>query len=253
MKAPGSDDRELITVKGEIGIKAPGWSRYVNVAGPALYTGEVFKEFLLREGIKVTGKVVRGKTSSTAVSYLQFNSRPLGSVVYWLNKFSNNFMAEQICLAMGAEVHGVPGTREKGLSVIRKYLLDCGVEEGCFTLAEASGLSRGNRCSASALVKVLLTAARDFSYNVEFMASLGVAGVDGTMKDKFTELTAKRRLRAKTGTLRGVNALAGYGVSPDGRIFVFAVVVNSLRNAVGFIRYADDIAGEIMDLHISAR
>ncbi|MGO9570998.1 MAG: D-alanyl-D-alanine carboxypeptidase/D-alanyl-D-alanine-endopeptidase [Desulfomonilaceae bacterium] len=243
-----ADDREIIRLEGVIGVDAPGWRRYVNVALPSAYFGEVFKEFLLREGIRVNGKVVRGKVPPSAVSYFEFNSRPLGGIVYWLNKFSNNFMAEQINMAMGAKVHGAPGTREKGLSVIRKYLLSCGVSEESFSLSEASGLSRNNRVSASALVRVLLQASRDFSYNAEYMASFGVAGVDGTLKEKFTDPNVKRRLRAKTGTLRGVNALAGYGITPSGKTFVIAVIVNSLEKGPGLIDFGDRIVRSIMDL-----
>ncbi len=242
------EDREILRIDGAIGVEAPEWRRYVNVAMPSLYFGEVFKEFLLREGIRVIGKVVRGKVPPSAIAYHEFNSRPLGGIVYWLDKFSNNFMAEQIGMAMGAKVHGAPGTREKGLSVIRKHLLSCGVSEESFSLSEASGLSRNNRLSASALVRVLREASRDFSYNAEYMASFGVAGVDGTLKEKFTDPAVKRRLRAKTGTLRGVNALAGYGVTPSGKTFVLAVIVNSLEKGSGLIDFGDRIVRSIMDL-----
>ncbi|MDQ7781988.1 MAG: D-alanyl-D-alanine carboxypeptidase/D-alanyl-D-alanine-endopeptidase [Desulfomonilaceae bacterium] len=246
-------EREIIEVTGEIGVNAQARGVYVNVASPALYTGKVFKEFLLREGVRVTGKVIRGKTPPSAVSYLEFKSRPLGSIVYWLNKFSNNFMAEQICLAVGAQAHGVPGTREKGLAVIRKYLLSCGVDEGSFSLSDASGLSLSNKLSASAIVRVLVTASRDFSYNAEFMASLGISGIDGTLREKFTDGAMRRRIRAKTGTLRGVNALAGYGVSRDGRTVAFAVLVNNLKQGAGFVSYADDIVRAVMELPMGAR
>jgi D-alanyl-D-alanine carboxypeptidase/D-alanyl-D-alanine-endopeptidase (penicillin-binding protein 4) len=247
-KETAPDDREIITVEGTIGVNAPAKGRYVNVNAPDLYTGEVFKEFLLREGIKVIGKVVRGKAPNSATSFLEFPSRPLGITVYGLNKFSNNFMAEQISLALGAHVHGAPGTREKGLAVIRKHLLACGVDEGAFQLSEASGLSRNNRLSAAALVRVLLAAARDFSYNSEFMASFGVAGIDGTLKEKFTDQGAKRRLRAKTGTLKGITALTGYGLSIDGRQFAFAVLINSMQKGTGLIHYGDKIVRAILEI-----
>jgi D-alanyl-D-alanine carboxypeptidase/D-alanyl-D-alanine-endopeptidase (penicillin-binding protein 4) len=242
------DDREVIRVEGAIGADAPIKQRYVNVVSPALYAGDVFKEFLLREGIKVAGKVAHGRVPQSAVLYSEFNSRPLSMIVYGLNKFSNNFMAEQLCMAMGAKVHGPPGTREKGLSVIRNFLVASGVDEGKFALAEASGLSRNNRISASALVRVILRAYKDFYWGPEFVASLGVGGVDGTLKEKFTDQKAKRRIRAKTGNLRGVNSLAGYGISPEGRPFVFAVLVNSLQKGTGFIDYGDKIIRAVMDL-----
>lgn len=156
-------------------------------------------------------------------------------------------MAEQINLTLGAQVNGVPGTREKGLAVIRDHLLSCGIPESSFTLSEASGLSRNNRISAAALVKVLQTAARDFTYNAEFIASFGVAGVDGTLKEKFTDAKLRRRLRAKTGNLRGVNALAGYAVSPDGKPLTFAIIVNGNSKVQHFIDYGERIMRAILD------
>lgn len=239
---------EIIRVRGVIGANAAAKSRYLNVSAPSLYTGAVFREFLRREGITVGGKVRKGTVPSSAVSYLKFRSRPLGVIVYWLNKFSNNFMAEQLSLALGAAVHGVPGTRAKGLSVIRAHLLSLGVDKDSLRLAEASGLSRNNRLSSSALVRILFAAAHRFSYYAEFASSLGVAGVDGTLRDRFTEAGVKGRIRAKTGNLRGVNALAGYGLSRDGKVFVFAVLVNSRRNGVGFIDHGERIVRKILDV-----
>ena len=107
--------------------------------------------------------------------------------------------------------------------------------------------------SASALVKVLQAASKDFTYNAEYKASFGIAGADGTLREKFTDPTVRRRLRAKTGTLRGVSALAGYGISPSGRRFAFAILVNSQRNGTGFVAYADKIMREILDLPLSHR
>jgi D-alanyl-D-alanine carboxypeptidase/D-alanyl-D-alanine-endopeptidase (penicillin-binding protein 4) len=251
-KEPRPDGGEFIVVQGEIGSNATPKGRYVNVTHPSLYTGEVFKAFLAKEGVKVEGRVVRGTVPSTAASYYEFHSRPLGSIVYWLNKFSNNFMAEQIGMTMGAAVYGAPGTREKGLAVIRRYLQSCGVNESCYSLSEASGLSRHNRLSASALVRVLLEAHRDFAYNAEFEASLGVAGADGTLKEKFSEPALRRKIRGKTGTLRGVNALTGYAVSKDGRRFAFAVIANSLDKGNGFIHCADKIARQLVDVPMNA-
>ena len=102
-------------------------------------------------------------------------------------------------------------------------------------------------------MKVLRDVSNDFSCGPEFLASLGISGVDGTMKERFTDQKVRRRIRAKTGTLRGVNSLAGYGISPDGKAFVFAVLVNSQQKGTGFIDYGDKIIRAIMDLPLSSR
>ncbi len=249
-KSQVENGRETIFAEGTIGVDAPVKGRYVNVSEPALYTGYVLKEFLLREGIQLGGRVSKGKIPENAKPFMEFNSRPLAVIIYGLNKYSNNFMAEQISLAMGAQVYGPPGTRDKGLSVMRSFLQSLGVKDSQFELKEASGLSRGNRISSSALVKVLLNASRDFGYNAEFMASFGISGIDGTMKEKFTDPETRRRLRAKTGTLKGVNALAGYGVFPDSKAFAFAVIVNSQKEGTGIINYGDRIMRAVMELPV---
>lgn len=252
-KKPGAHGRDIIHVQGEIGASAQPWRRYVNVSTPALYTGEVFKEFLLREGIKIGGRVLLGRAPESAHKIHEFNSRPLGLIVYGLNKFSNNFIAEQLCLAMGATVAGPPGTREKGLSVIRRFVEQCGVDTKGLRLSEASGLSRQNRVSAAVLVRVLLKTFTEFTYGPEFMASLSVAGVDGTLKDKFTAQELRGRLRAKTGNLRGVNALAGYGLSQEGRLFAFACLVNSTQEKPAFINHSEKLMRAVLELPLPHR
>lgn len=239
---------EIIRVSGEIGVDAPPKKRYVNVAHPALYTGEVFKQYLIQAGVPVRGRVVKGQTPDDARLLVSFPSQPLAMNVYWLNKFSNNFMAEQIAMGLGAAIFGPPGTREKGLAALRDYLIACGVPEGHFRLAEASGLSRSNRVSASALVKVLLSAYRDFSYGYEFVSSLSISGTDGTLREKFVGSGLERLIRAKTGTLKGVNALAGYWRWKDGRVAAFAILVNSQQPNAGIVDYADRIARAVFSL-----
>ncbi|MFH0958537.1 MAG: D-alanyl-D-alanine carboxypeptidase/D-alanyl-D-alanine-endopeptidase [Pseudomonadota bacterium] len=246
-KKLSENEREHVVVSGSIGIQADPKGKYVNVQNPPLYTGLVFKELLLREGIKVTGNVVEGTTPPNATLFSEHLSKPLSLIVYWLDKLSNNFMAEQICLAMGAHVHGEPGTRQKGLNSMGKFLVKSGVPETTFSLADASGLSRSNKISASALVKTLIVGSQDFYYSPEFISSLGIAGVDGTLKEKFTGDITKKRIRAKTGTLRGVNALAGFGAPKDGRPIVFAVIVNCAQKRTGIVDYADRIVRAIFN------
>jgi len=246
-RSAGLERLEQFAVTGEIGASAPPRRRYVNVSEPALYTGAVFKRLLKQAGLDVQGRIIRGKTPDSAALLVSFPSEPLAINVYWLNKFSNNFIAEQISMGLGAAVHGPPGTREKGLDAMRRYLKHCGVDEKLFSLSESSGLSRKNRLSASSLVKVLMAVSRDFSCSYEFMASLGISGIDGTLKEKFLDSGLERRIRAKTGTLRGVNALAGYGMLPEGTLAAFAVIVNNDKANAGIVDYADRIARGIFE------
>ncbi len=244
-KTTDASEREHISVIGTIGVDAQARGRYVNVSNPALYFGYTLKEFLQREGIRVNGSVRRSLTPPSVFPLCEYTSKPMSLIVYWLNKFSNNFMAEQICLTVGAKAFGPPGTRGKGLEALKRFLITCGVQETSFSLSDASGLSRANKISASTMVKVLQTAVGDFSYGPEYLSSFAVSGIDGTLKEKFNEEGMRRRVRAKTGTLRGVSALAGFGVNGQGKILVFSVVVNSERPK-GFIDQAEKITRAIL-------
>ncbi|MGP8282716.1 MAG: D-alanyl-D-alanine carboxypeptidase/D-alanyl-D-alanine-endopeptidase [Desulfomonilaceae bacterium] len=246
-----NNEQERIVVRGSVGVDSQSKGKYVNVQSPSIYMGNVLKELLQKEEIKVKGPVIKGLTPSDAIPYIEHQSMPLGLIVYWLGKLSNNFIAEQICLAMGAHAHGAPGTREKGLDVMRKFLTKAGVEEKDFSLVDASGLSRRDRISASALVKTLACASHNFYFSPEFISSLGISGVDGTLKEKFNADNTKRRIRAKTGTLRGVNALAGFGLGGNGKPIVFAMIVNSAQKGVGIINYTDRIMRAIFNSHLN--
>ena len=77
--------------------------------------------------------------------------------------------------------------------------------------------------------------------------------MDGTLQKKFADPDAKRRIRAKTGNLRGINALAGYGLSRDGNVFVFAAIVNRKQQGGEYVDYAEKIIRRVLDLPMKAR
>ena len=81
----------------------------------------------------------------------------------------------------------------------------------------------------------------------EFISSMAVAGVDGTLKKKLATPNTKRRIRAKTGNLRGVNALVGYGLSRQGAVFAFAIIVNHKKQGGNYVDYAEQIMQRIFN------
>ena len=106
-------------------------------------------------------------------------------------------------------------------------------------MADGSGLSRSNRLSPRTVVRVLQTMAEDFEIGPEFIASLKVAGAEGS-NHRFQDPLCHRRLRVKSGHLTGVAALAGYGQGSDGRRYIFSVIANDYRRGRG----AADVAIE---------
>src|SRR3989338_2164268 len=227
-------DEDKIIVDGEISVGKKGMRFYRSISNPPIYTATVFKEFLEKEGITVKGRVISGLKPADAAELLTHESAPLSIIIRDLNKMSNNFMAEQILKTMGAEVKGVPGTAEKGLTVVREYLEGIGIPNGTYVLADGSGLSRLNRMTPSQIIKVLMTMYDDFKLQAEYVSSLSIMGVDGSLKHRMDGSTLDWMVRGKTGTLDGVSAVSGYttcySCSVNKReVFAFSIIMNNLK------------------------
>ncbi len=199
----------------------------VSVSDPTRFAAGVFSALLKREGIRFRGRILRGKTPADAKLLVRQTSRPLGEIIRGLNKHSNNLIAEQILKTIGAEMFGLPGTTEKGLLAVQKYMLYMGVPPGSFDLADGSGLSRLNRITPKAIVALLEGVYHDFRVLPEYLASLAVVGVDGTIKKRLRGSLAARRIRAKTGLLAGIQALSGYAAAKNGETLAFSILSNT--------------------------
>jgi len=118
------------------------------------------------------------------------------------------------------------GGLEDGLDVLNEFAQQIGARPGETVFADGSGLSRDDLVTPETLVKLLIHMASGPSFDV-FRDSLPVAGVDGTLADRFKGTRLKGRIYAKTGTLEGVNALSGYMDLPSGKRLAFSIIGNS--------------------------
>jgi D-alanyl-D-alanine carboxypeptidase/D-alanyl-D-alanine-endopeptidase (penicillin-binding protein 4) len=223
------DGKDWFLVSGKIPKRARTWRHNVTVSDPARFAAGTFAAFLRKEGVHVKGKIRRGVTPKDAKLAVRQNSEVLGEIIRGLNKYSNNLTAEQILKTIGAEIHRLPGTAEKGLLAVQKFLERLGISSSSFDLADGSGLSRQNRITPRALVALLEGVHDDFRIWPEYIASLAVVGVDGTIRKRLRRSAAVRRVRAKTGLLAGVQSLSGYAASKNGELMAFSILSN--RNA----------------------
>ena len=123
-------------------------------------------------------------------------------------------------------LRATPGTIAGGMEVINEYMKGLGLAQDQYKLQNPSGLTRENRLSAQALWKVLWDMRSQLLYEPEYLASLPIAGVDGTLKKRMKGTPAEGWVRAKTGFLTGVVALAGYAGRTDGRVIPFVFIYN---------------------------
>ncbi len=227
------DIGDTVLLRGSIPLQGKEQRFYRNIVNPALYTGHMFRTFWETRGMKLQGNVMEGITPPQAKLVLEYESLPLWQIVWGLNKFSNNFVADQLMKRLGAEVYGPPGTRQKGMQALQATLGEVGIQPGSYEIIDGSGLTRGTHVSARQLVKVLAAIHKDFSISPEFISSLGIAGEDGTLKKRFPNSSLRGVLRAKTGSLDGVNSLAGFAETAGGEPVAFAVILNDAKMKYG--------------------
>ncbi len=208
----------------------------------ALACGYLLKNELEQKGIEVTGNVVPGTVPLDARMVAKHLSPPLADILKLMNKPSNNWIAELLFKTIGAEVMGEPGTWQKGRDAVNEFLEEITGEPPVHRFVDGSGLSRYNLLNAELLTQLLVSMHHDFKLMPEFLASLPIAGVDGTLRNRMQGMSSEKVLRAKTGTLSGVSALAGYTTTADGEVVAFGILMS---HYVGSATPARDIQDQI--------
>ncbi len=170
----------------------------------AYYAGELLLHFLNEKGVKHTGKTRFGAVGSEdTLIYTYQSSLTLEMVINKMMEFSNNFIANQICITMGAHVYGSPGTLDKGVKAISGYA-EKQLHLKDLEMVEGSGISRKNSISAMDMQTIL----EKFKPYRHLLKKSG------------------KRL-FKTGTLKGINTRAGYIEKAPNNLYSFVVFLNS--------------------------
>jgi serine-type D-Ala-D-Ala carboxypeptidase/endopeptidase (penicillin-binding protein 4) len=223
----------LVTVSGRIGHKDRPRRLYRRVYNPPLYFGQALVHYMGKRGIRTKQRVTRGTVPENARIFHIDRSPPLTKVISDLNHYSNNVIAETIVKTIGAEVSGTPGRFEAGLQAVRDFLeAEVGLSEGEYIYENGSGLNDVNQMTSTQMIKLLEYMTDGFDSGVEFKKSLAVAGTQGTIRLRMRHGVAERRLRGKTGTLRGVSALSGYVADPANEQIAFAILMTGYQRPV---------------------
>jgi serine-type D-Ala-D-Ala carboxypeptidase/endopeptidase (penicillin-binding protein 4) len=244
-------DRTEITLSGQIRAGEDPRRFLKRVEHPTLHTGEAVRALLVAQGIRV-GKLKLGTTPVDARLLALHESEPLAVIARDINKHSNNFMAETVLKTLGAEAGGLPGTWDKGLTVVRGWLDAQGIKG--YRYDNGSGLYDSNRFSASHLAEILRAMYLDFRVGPDYVASLAIAGRDGTLVRRMKGGRAEGRVRAKTGTLNQTSCLAGYA-GTTGAPVVFVVLVDAIPltgNAFAQARSLQDELAEALVLYLGS-
>jgi D-alanyl-D-alanine carboxypeptidase/D-alanyl-D-alanine-endopeptidase (penicillin-binding protein 4) len=205
------------------------------VSEPAPYILGMFRTLWTELGGRFEGEAREAPVPPGARLLATVNSPPLADIVRSINKYSNNVMARQLLLTLGAERSGAPGTTDKGIQVVHEWLKKRRLEFPELVLENGAGLSREETISARHLGEVLLAAWRS-PFMPEFVSSLPISAMDGTLRKRFNGDGFDGQMHLKTGSLQDVRSVAGYVQDRAGRRMTVVCLQNSSR--------ADTAAGQ---------
>jgi D-alanyl-D-alanine carboxypeptidase/D-alanyl-D-alanine-endopeptidase (penicillin-binding protein 4) len=197
---------------------------------PAALAAASFARFLAADGIRVTGAPAEASASRTDSVLASVNSPPLSEIVQWMLEESNNVIAENLARHV-AIATGRPASFSGGAAAVTATLRHLGVT-GEISLADGSGLSPDDRLSPAVLVQ-LISLAADHARLRSVLTGLPVEGFSGTLMRDGSVFGLGQRdgfglVRAKTGNLNTVAALAGTAYARDGQLLAFAIMADKI-------------------------
>jgi len=247
-REPGST---VLTLWGNVPLDDAGANEALAIEDPAEFAAHLFRELLEARGIVVYGRQRTRHTELASLSTFtttvvasanggdasprsmqnqqlvlaSYESKPLIEDVRVINKVSQNLHAEILLRLLGRE-KGTAGTVEGGLEVLRGFLNKAEVPPDQYVFYDGSGLSRQNLVTPNAVVQLLRYAAAQ-PWGDSFRDTLPVAGVDGSLSERFKNGNLQGRVHAKTGALGGVKTLSGYATTDRGEQIAFSILTNN--------------------------
>lgn len=221
--------RASITLNGSYSVNCGEKILLLSLHNSSTYTLSLFRQLWKEQGGIFNGKARAGTVPNGKLPLETHQSPPLAEIIRDINKFSNNIAARQLYLALGATNGNVPATLTKSNVAIRQWLTSRKLDFPELIIENGSGLSRKERISARHLGELLLTAFQS-SVMPEFVSSLPISAMDGSMKKRLNETTVSGRAHIKTGLLDGVKTMAGYMLDKSGRRVAIVFFVNHSKS-----------------------
>jgi serine-type D-Ala-D-Ala carboxypeptidase/endopeptidase (penicillin-binding protein 4) len=239
-----------LEVTGTIPLGSPPLRRTAAIEDPGLSFARALRDALIRHGIDVRGEAAEPlRTSSNPVesprtpsnpsppspgasadrrslggggrTLARIVSPPIWEIATVLMKSSQNLYAEMLLRVIG------DGTIDGARKTVTELLGSWNIKPDRFVLADGSGLSRYNYVTADMLVTILERMYRDSRHRERFMATLPIAGVDGTLERRMHGGKARDNVRAKTGSIANVRSLSGYVRTAGGETLAFSIIGNN--------------------------
>jgi D-alanyl-D-alanine carboxypeptidase/D-alanyl-D-alanine-endopeptidase (penicillin-binding protein 4) len=244
-----TSDPPTLKVEGQLRVGSAVEPIAISVPQPTAYFADRFQQALDAAGIQVKqiqtldssdAQAIQSVRLTQAIEIAAVESAPLAELLIEANQESNNLYAEAALRLLGAnQMSQSSSSLEAGLDEVEAALTQIGVNPENYRLSDGSGLSRRNLVSPTALVETLQTMQRS-PYASNYQNSLAVAGVSGTLRNRFQGTSVQGRLQGKTGFLSGAAALSGYLQPPHYPLVTFSIMVNQFDLPIGEVQEAID-------------
>ena len=247
-------DRPELELSGLIPLGAKPVNRTVAVINSTRFLAQAVRDALVARGITVSGEAVdlddiaaefaalAGRTRRELISAQSPPLRDIGTV---LMKVSQNQYAETLLKAVGANA-GAQGSTDGGRLAAAATFTGWGIPRDGYVMSDGSGLSRYNYIAPSTITSVLRRMYGDPVHRDAFLATLPVAGTDGTIATRMRKTRAAANARAKTGSIANVRSLSGFVKTQDGEALVFAIMANDFVIPSATVDWMADLAVETL-------
>ncbi|ROM96845.1 D-alanyl-D-alanine carboxypeptidase/D-alanyl-D-alanine-endopeptidase [Pseudomonas brassicacearum] len=221
-----ADGSVSVTVAGQL---ADGCSSqtYLSLLDHATYTAGAVRAIWQELGGSIQGKDRLAAVPKDAKVLARAFSPDLAEIIRDINKYSNNTMAQQLFLSLGAKYRTDADADDAKAAqrVVRQWLAKKGITAPHLVMENGSGLSRAERVSAREMATMLQAAWRS-PYSAEFVSSLPISGMDGTMRKRLKTTAMRGEAHVKTGTLNTVRAIAGFSRDNNGNTWAVVAILN---------------------------
>ncbi len=222
-------DGVTVVVTGKLAAGCSGQT-YLSLLDHQRYASGAVRAIWKELGGRILGGDRVAEVPDDARMVARAFSPDLAEIIRDINKYSNNTMARQLFLSLGAEFRNASDADDSlaAQRVIRQWLAKKGLISPHLVIENGSGLSRAERVSARELAGLLQAAWRS-PYAAEFISSMPLAAVDGTMRKRLRNTGVAGKAHIKTGTLNTVRAIAGYSRDGDGNTWAVVAILNHPR------------------------
>lgn len=223
------DKENNLTVRGCVAIGQWAVQQRLAIKNPFLYAQAMIKNQLAKANIRFNGQVILGKAPEGSLLIATEHSKPISQLMADTLKPSDNLYADSLYLHTASKIKGSPVNWNEAQPVIKNFLQEqTGIDLTKSIFTDGSGLSRYNLVTPEQTISLLKFLYQRFPLSYEYIAALPISGRDGTLQKRFKIPTQQGFVRAKTGTMTGMNSLSGYLYSTNGHTLAFAMFINRL-------------------------